>query len=336
MPQAAAAGTHTVNLPIDVAANCKVYYNEKITGEDWSAEMHEVAQGQKITHTGLTWPYGISLFAAPDDGYALSALQAGGSNGDYYTISDGASDGTGCEFLSKYNNYSNLITKAGYTEEQIKQVVANAIACGCDGVMLFSRNVNDGDVSSNLKFYAEKLPTLEKKIVSVTPYGEGENRPYTAGMSVGLGDVINYSLDVTFYKLENTSFAIDYSDVNITDEKTGNTGDKKISVAAPTAAEQKTMTANRVVSTEVKYTITQSDVEQGTVINQAQLSYQYKSLHSKGQLATTSDAQAEITVHASVSYQYKSGTSNMELPAELAAMTPTDYTYHDVNSEVTV
>lgn len=326
LPQAAAA-SRQVKITIASVKNCDVYYCE-------GNALIPIEQNGQINKT-TTGNYGIILFAAPHEGYALSAMSATNSAGDYFTISDGEPNGAGSEFYANRKNIDNL-KNAGYTDAQIERILTEAIAKSCDGALLFSRPASaTGAITSNLMFCAEKLPTLAKKIDSVTPKGETEAKEYEAGMSVGLGDVINYSLDVTFYKLENKNFAIDYSDVYITDEKTGNTGDNKVSVTAPTAAEQKNMAADQVVQTEVKYTITQQDVEQGTVVNQAQLSYQYKSLHSKGQLATTSDAKAEITVHASVSYKYESATEDMELPAELAALAPTDYTYHNQGELVT-
>ena len=60
--------THTVNLPVNQADNCRIYYNERISGQDWSPELHEVKQGETIFRSGLVWPYGIVLFAAPRQG----------------------------------------------------------------------------------------------------------------------------------------------------------------------------------------------------------------------------------------------------------------------------
>lgn len=329
------SGTHSVNLSIMLADHCRVYYHEKISGAPWSGELKEAET--EITRTGLAWPYGIILFAAPEEGYAMSAMTADGSNGNYYTISDGQPDGTGCEFLSKRTNYQNLIDKAGYTEKQVREVVAAAVAKGCDGVMLFSRSTADAnDVSSALRFYVEQLPTLEKRIVSITDAGTDEERPYAGNMSVGLGDRINYALDVTFYALRYSKFSIEYTDVFVTDENTGNGEAHPIEITAPSAEELKHLTEDQVVTEHVAYTITQQDVELGTVVNQAQLHYQYRSLHSSGQLATISDAQAKISVHASVNYRYISGTAGKELPEELAGRTPVDYEYHDQDTEVPV
>ena len=105
LSRAAAAGNFWVKLPIQAADNCRVYYNERITGEPWSSELQEAAVGPGIAHTGLEWPYGILLFVAPDDGYALSAFRADNTAGNYYSIADGEPDGTGCSFLSDPKHY---------------------------------------------------------------------------------------------------------------------------------------------------------------------------------------------------------------------------------------
>ena len=154
-------------------------------------------------------------------------------------------------------------------------------------------------------------------------------------MSVGLGDQINYALDVTFYQLANKTFSIDYTNVFITDEKTGNDSAHPISVAAPSAEELKQLNGKKVITYSVSYTIRQEDVARGSVVNEAQLAYRYRSLHSAGQFATTSDAQAEIAVHSSVTYRYESGTEGMALPPELAALAPADYEDHQEGSCVT-
>lgn len=124
--------------------------------------------------------------------------------------------------------------------------------------------------------------------------------------------------------------------MEVLDEKIGNGAGNPVGITVPDANKLQTMTDQYVVSADVHYIIAQADVEEGAVLNQAQLSYQYQSLRSKGQLATTSDAQASIIVHTSVSYRYESGTAGMQLPPELEAMTPTDYTYYETGSMVTV
>lgn len=181
-----------------------------------------------------TGPYGIIFFAAPEEGYALSAMTAPNSAQNYFTVSDGAPDGTGSEFLN--------------------------------------------------------------------------------------------------YELDKRKFPVSYSNVYVTDEKTGNDAEHPIPITTPADLSQ--LTQPTAVTAYTDYIITSEDVEAGGVTNQASLHYQYQSEHSKGTLDTTSDAQAEITVHASVRYQYVSGTAGLDLPEGLAALTPTDLTYYNQNAPV--
>ena len=236
LPQAAAAGAQKVNLKINTQ-HCTVYYNEKISGQEWS---HQLLKAESdIIRTGMEWPYGIVLFLAPEEGYALSKFMAGNTAGNYYPISDGQEDGTGCTFLSRREHYQGLL-KAKYTEEEIKGLVGAAIKMGCHCALLFSREAGfHSDITSTLKFYAEKLPTLEHKIRSVTPAGGGQELPYTEGMGLGVGDVVNYELTAAFYPLENQDTPLAYQDVYVTDQMWGSDGANKAAIEPPTAEEQK-------------------------------------------------------------------------------------------------
>lgn len=321
--------TRTIDIKAQKVSHCDIYYSE---GDG----LYPITEGEVIRKS-TTGPYGIVFFAAPHEGYALTAMTASGSAGDYYTISDGASDGSGSEFYTYKQgaNVKNLQTNAGFSTAQIQDMLTEAIELGCDGALLFSRGAaHSSAITSNLVFYSEKLPTLEKRIVSVTSNDGGVSRTYSSDMTVGMGDIVAYALDVTFYELENKKFSMDYSDVCVTDEKTGNGSDNPIRVTSPTSKELQDLNKNLVVTNKVYYTITQEDVERGTVVNQARLAYHYKSVHSAGQLDTTSDAQAELNVHASVTYRYVSGTSGMDLPKDLADLAPIDYTYYPKGTPV--
>lgn len=90
LPHAAAAGSRQVKISIEEVNHCDIYYCE---GED----LIPIAEGEKIDKT-TTGNYGILFFAAPHQGYALSAMTATSSAGDYYTISNGEPNGAGSEF----------------------------------------------------------------------------------------------------------------------------------------------------------------------------------------------------------------------------------------------
>lgn len=292
-----------------------------------------VTEGEVIRKQS-TGPYGILFFAAPKEGYALSAMGAKDTLENYFTISDGAADGSGSDFLSEYGNYKNLVEKGGYTMEQLQGILTEAIEKGCDGALFFSRGANEGAVTSVLTFYAERLPTLEKHIVSVQDRGSDVPRPYQEGESVGEGDTIFYELAVTFYPLVKPAFSVQYTDMTVLDQKTGNGADNSISIQPPGNVSQ--ITQPETVTVPVSYTVVQEDVARHVVVNEAQLSYHYQSLHSAGALAATSSDAAAIEVHASVEYQYVSGTDGMALPQTLEEMEPEDLTYHPPGEQVTV
>lgn len=109
LPQAAAA-SRQVNITIHSVKNCDVYYCE-------GDALIPIQQDEKI-YKITTGNYGIILFAAPREGYALSAMTASGSAGDYYTISNGEPNGAGSEFYT-YKNGQNIdnLKKVGYTDE---------------------------------------------------------------------------------------------------------------------------------------------------------------------------------------------------------------------------
>ena len=156
LPQAAAAGSRQVKISIAEVNHCDIYYCE-------GGELVPIEEGQVINKT-TTGNYGILFFAAPHTGYALSAMTATSSAGDYYTISNGEPNGAGSEFYT-YSNGKNVtnLKRVGYSEDQIEHILTQAIAVGCDGALLFSRPASDtGAISSNLMFCAEKLANAGK------------------------------------------------------------------------------------------------------------------------------------------------------------------------------
>lgn len=332
LPQAAAAGAQKVNLKINTQ-HCTVYYNEKISGQDWS---HQLLKAESdIIRMGMEWPYGIVLFLAPEEGYALSKFMAGNTAGNYYPISDGQEDGTGCTFLSRREHYQGLL-KAKYTEEEIKGLVGAAIKMGCHCALLFSREAGfHSDITSTLKFYAEKLPTLEHKIRSVTPAGGGQALPYTEGMGLGVGDVVNYELTAAFYPLKNQDAPLAYRDIYVTDQMWGSDGANKVKIEPPTAEEQKA-SEGKTYTVPGQYTVTAEDFQRGRLHMQAEISYQYQPQQCRVWYAAAHTARAELAVRPCVSYKYESATQGMVLPPSLAEQTPRDDGRYDVNAQVTV
>ena len=228
-----------------------------------------------------------------------------------------------------------LKTNAGFTDEQLRAIVSQARTLGCDGSLMFTRGAdNSYGINSKLQFRAERLPTLEKEILSVTG-ADGVEAPYQPGVSVGVGDVITYGLTVTAYALEYPVDSIFYTGVTVTDPKTGNGAEDPISLTLPGKQALKDMTEDREITREVTYTVTQADADASTLSNEAQLHFQYASIYSAGSLSTTSSAQATVLVRSPVRYAYVSADPDLELPRELADLTPEDPVAYDYQAEVT-
>ena len=324
------AASRTVDLTVEAAAHCTVYYSE---GED----LQQVEAGTRIIRT-TAGPYGIVFFAAPEEGYALTVLAAVSTQQKYYTISNWSDDGSGmtaAEQAACDEYVDALKDHAGFTDEQLRTIVSQARDLGCDGSLMFTRGAdNSGGISSTLQFRAERLPTLEKEILSVTG-ADGVEKPYQPGVSVGAGDVVTYGLTVTAYRMEYPVDSVYYTGVTVTDPKTGNGAEDPIPFTLPGKQALKDMTEDREITREVTYTVTQADADAGTLSNEAQLHFQYASAYSAGGLSTTSSAQATVLVRSPVRYAYVSADPDLELPRELADLTPEDPAAYDYQAEVT-
>lgn len=315
---------------MEAAAHCTVYYSE-------GKNLQQVEAGTRIIRT-TAGPYGIVFFAAPEEGYALTVLAAVSTQQKYYTISNWSDDGSGmtaAEQAACDEYVDALKDHAGFTDEQLRSMVSQARALGCDGSLMFTRGAdNSYGINSTLQFRAERLPTLEKEILSVTG-ADGVETPYQPGMSVGAGDVVTYGLTVTAYALEYPVDSVYYTGVTVTDPKTGNGAEDPIPFTLPGKKELMELKEDREITREVTYTVTQADADAGTLSNEAQLHFQYASIYSAGSLSTTSSAQATVLVRSPVRYAYVSADPDLELPWELANLAPADPAAYDYQAEVT-
>ena len=315
---------------MEAAAHCTVYYSE-------GKNLQQVEAGTRIIRT-TAGPYGIVFFAAPEEGYALTVLAAVSTQQKYYTISNWSDDGSGMTAAEQAacDEYVDAIKDhAGFTDEQLRSMVSQARALGCDGSLMFTRGAdNSYGINSTLQFRAERLPTLEKEILSVTG-ADGVETPYQPGMSVGAGDVVTYGLTVTAYALEYPVDSVYYTGVTVTAPKTGNGAEDPIPFTLPGKKELMELKEDREITREVTYTVTQADADAGTLSNEAQLHFQYASIYSAGSLSTTSSAQATVLVRSPVRYAYVSADPDLELPWELANLAPADPAAYDYQAEVT-
>ncbi len=328
------ADTNTTNkhIYVNVTAieNCTVYY--AVNG----GELVKINGTGILVDEDITGHYNIMFFAAPDEGYALTYMSVSGSGNQYYTLSNGNPDGTGSgawpfdsatqTTIPTSSNDSAWVDGHGFrwsllegnmTIEQMKLMFSTAIDLGCDGATTFTKNSNDG-FYTEVQFAAQKLPTLEKKIVSITRGGTGKTETYSEEMKVAIGDKINYEIYITEYAEEEgniydkaSSYTVT-SPITNTNKPTYATGsygtityseeslvDKLTNASwSPDLGTSSTTESTHTYSTSVTLTTDnfKTIVKDGIITNTADLAYDYTSNYSTGTLNATSSAAAEITV----------------------------------------
>lgn len=301
--------------------------------------------------------FNIMFFAAPDDGYALTYMGVTGSDLQYYTLSNGNPDGTGSDAWpfdsvtqSTIPNTSGdsawvdghgfrwPLLEGNYDIDAMKVMFANAISLGCDGVTNFTKNATT-NYYCEVAFVAQKLPEMEKSIVSITRTkddGTKETIDYISGMTLGIGDIINYKINITIpaelqggiYSKDadgNHSYTVT-SPITASNKPTyttGSYGSVQLSEGVLTDTLKNTnlqLYTNQTYTTEFNgtlkdtttstseqtltyYTYIQlaagnflSVVDDGKITNSAELEFKYSSNYTTGTLDEKSDAVAEILV----------------------------------------
>ncbi|MGE9942103.1 sialidase family protein [Bariatricus sp. SGI.161] len=302
---------------IDTIENCTVYYSIN-GGELIPVNGTGVTTGNWTENGTFNGHFNIMFFAAPDEGYALTYMSISGSADQYYTLSNGNPDGTGSDaWPFKDANASTIpsgsndsawktvngslhgfrwaLLEGNMTIDQMKVMFSNAIALGCDGATTITKNSTDGMGSASsptvCKFVAQKLPTVEKTIKSITH--NGTETTYTDGMKVEIGDTINYSVVVTRYATNATYGTITYDNEKLTDELTNNQG-----ISNPDMGTSTTTDKTYTYQTLLKLTMDNyaDVVKDGKITNTVDFSYSYSSEYSAGSLTSEASAIADITV----------------------------------------
>lgn len=302
---------------IGTIENCTVYYSIN-GGELIPVNGTGVTTGNWTGNGTYKGHFNIMFFAAPNEGYALTYMSISGSADQYYTLTNGNPDGTGSDAwpfndaatstIPSSNNDSAwkringslhgfrwALLEGNMTIDQMKVLFSNAIALGCDGATTITKNANEGMGSASsptvCKFVAQKLPTVEKTIKSITH--DRTETTYTDGMKVELGDTINYSVVVTRYATNASYGTITYNNEKLTDELTGNDGISDPDMGTST-------TSNKAYTYTTRLTLTMDNyadvVKDGKITNTAEFSYRYSSQYSAGSLTSDASAVAEITV----------------------------------------
>ena len=151
--------------------------------------------------------FGLAFFVAPEDGYALTYVEANGGAGNYFVLSNGSAvDGSDSTFgqtaLDTYDSNGNKIggaMRGVLSQDVLKAMMGDALDLNCDVGLWYCREGRGSNSNLNeqtLTFVAKKLPTVDKTISSIK--GEGENAP-TKDVSdgVALGDTITFDITMT-------------------------------------------------------------------------------------------------------------------------------------------
>ena len=288
----------TIDTYISEVKDTQAYYSLNCATEVTPVQEGELIYVQHRKRDNLT----LDFFAAPENGYALTRMVATGSNGEYFTIS--GSDAANTDF---YNAGVCNTHRKYFDPSQIQSMIQKAMDIGCDGALGFNRDggwVSQGDLSSTLSFYSEKLPTVTKEVISVNGVS------YTPGMIAHEGEEVRFKITVTQYAGQD---AIQYPNVMLKDMLSGavfveNNADTVI----PPLSNEK-LDANKNFEYLVTYTVKFEDLDK-TITNTAQLSYTYKSEYSSGTFSGAAEAEAKISA---VTFEPKSIVVDFGLPVVL-------------------
>lgn len=233
----------------------------------------------------------VDFFGSPNDGYALTQMSATNSAGDYMALNSSNPGGT--DFITK-EGAAGVIQVNNYGTTPVYELVSKALNTNpkCDGGMGFTRPSTSSDSArSLLTFRSEKLPTVEKKVTSVTRHDTKENETYKEGMVARVDDTIHFTVTVKKYKCSDDNNVITYTDAKLTDNladayfEDSNTSVKNITIDGD--ASEKTYTY------DVAYVVKESDLDE-TIINTVDFTYNYKAKYSSGSFGGTAKAEAKI------------------------------------------
>ena len=277
-----------INDIVDTTAYYGVLYGSS-TGNVQASELVKVTQGEVIYLVfNNSSSAAVDFFASPKVGYALTRMKATKSFGHYMALN--GNDPAQTHFLKRpgaagANQLARDFDSNGVAVKNLVQSAMNQTP-KCDGGLGFTRKPNEKDtVSSILDFYSEKLPTVEKKIESITR--NGKKIAYKEGMVARVGDTINFAITVKKYECTDK---VTYTDARLTERLSnaffdGNATVKNIQISGGT--EEKSTTYY------VTYKIEKTDLDT-TITNVVDLDYTYQSEYSTGDFGGTAQAEAKI------------------------------------------
>lgn len=324
-------------LRIDSNDNCTVYYAinggtlHKLDSNASDANNNNdnvlLIGIDNATHQPFVNGFSLLVFGAPDEGYVTSQITAGGSQNQFYSLSNGSRyDGSdsdawpltdpnaltidGGPKTDAQGNTHGLygVLNAGLlTVADLRDLFTRALALGCDSALVFSR-YNSDKLASNMTFTAEALPTFEKTIVAIKRASDNsiesfdENVPYDPAVHdpLEIGDTVTYQ------------FAINVTSTNITYDFT---------ISDPSIGYNETIAGINSAGThtyEATYVIGKTDgavdedkiklYANGEFINTASLSYTYQSSAASGQTETVSTSSVTCRINSIVTWKDNFGT----------------------------
>lgn len=233
----------------------------------------------------------VDFFGSPNDGYALTQMSATNSAGHYMALNRSNPGET--DFITK-EGAAGVIQVNTYGTAPVYELVSKALNTNpkCDGGMGFTRPSTSSDSArSLLTFRSEKLPTVEKKVTSVTRHDTNQEETYKDGMVARVGDIIHFAVTVKKYACSDANNVITYNNVKLQENLSG---------AYFEAGRQTSKTINinndaleNTYTYNVAYEVTENDLN-NTIINTVNLTYNYKAKYSSGSFNGTANAEAEI------------------------------------------
>ena len=297
-----------------------VYYTVNGT-----SPIHEVEGTGVLVDQTYNGGFHLMFFAAPDEGYALTDMlmeyNTTSPTGDmqeakdYYSLGNGTrADGADSDAWPFTDPDASVIPssstasawKSGHgfrwsllqgniTIEGMRNAFTQAVANGCKGATNMTKNgTNDGGYFF-FSFKSEKMPSLEKEIVSYER--DGTTYPYADGTELEFGDKITYRFTITSY-----STKVEYTNINLADNQIGL---NPVAAIADNAFD----TAGTYSYTGT-YTINEADVDKyanGTFTNEAELSYEYSTEYQGGTMSHNVSAEVTCRINGMVHYRWQDG-----------------------------
>jgi hypothetical protein len=283
----------TYDVFIDEITNTTVYYSL-----DCSTEMVKIEQGEAIyINADKANASCLDVFAAADEGYALTYMAAANDQNAQFFAIDGDT-ATDTEFYTATYG-AGFWQKKYFTDDVVAEMVQAAMDLDCDGAAGMTRGVNDTSNFAEMCyiFRSQKLPTVEKTISKIVRSIDGVDtilETNTGDITVVEGDVIYYTITVTQYE---TTEELNFANAVLTDNMSvSNSGDntvtrdayfvgtdsnnKSIDLLSGTLDDDITYTYENAVS----YTVQADDIGR-ELINNISLAYNYGSQYRQSGVA---------------------------------------------------